>query len=141
MRLKLLPLILLGIYFANSSQFHPNLPLKACQIVREILINEFNTKTIAIVKMERKFDGNVIDELMKCLPREVTVVVIDILSYNLDSENIKHNPTLNVLLVDVFANENMVREGIEARDGRDKTLLNLSEFFLNLIKINVVNVT
>lgn len=109
MKLKLLPLIILGIYYANTSQNLQNLSQSACKIVEDVHKKESWTKTIAIVNFEKGFEKSEIDNLIKCLPAEVTVVMIDAMSYNLNMKTI-HNVDYVIIIVDEFDRTKLVRK-------------------------------
>lgn len=99
MKLIFLRLILFAVYFSNSSQFPSKIPESACKIISEVLEKENWMKTVAIVKFSHSFDDEVIDNLMKCLTVEITVVLIDIGSFNSEGLSLQ-NPTFIVIIID-----------------------------------------
>lgn len=92
--LKIFSIFLL-IHFINSS----NLAEIACKIISEVFKKEIWMKTIAIVKFENNFDDDVVASLQKCLPMEISTLLIDIKSFNLNMQRI-HSPSMIVMIVD-----------------------------------------
>jgi hypothetical protein len=99
MKSKVFLLIFLRIYFSSSSEFPSKIPESACKIVSEVIEKETWMKTIAIVKFSNVFDEKEIDILMNCLPAKITVVVIDIGTYNSDAS--LQNPTFIIMIIDL----------------------------------------
>jgi hypothetical protein len=107
MKLKLLPLILLGIYWVNTAESYQNLPESACKIASEVIKKEPWMKTLAIVNFEKNYDEKSIDNLAECLQLEITVVMIDAIDYNLMMTTNYHADFV-VLFVDDFNAESKV---------------------------------
>lgn len=101
MKLFLLPLILVAIYFANSSQFPSKLSSSACKIVNQVLEKENWMKTIAILKFTNKLDSEDFDNIAKCLTAKITVVLIDMRRFDSDTIVSLQNPTFVVMIIDV----------------------------------------
>lgn len=101
MKLKLLPLIFLAIYFANSSEFSSKIPQSACKIVSDVIEKENWMKTIAIMEFDDNFDEKLIDKIAKCLPSKITVVMIDATTNNSNLPTI-HNVDYVITVIDEF---------------------------------------
>lgn len=99
--IKFIPLIFFAIYFANSLEPPSKLAESACKIVGDVLKKENWMKTIAIVKFENNFNEKVINSLIKCLPMEITVVLINVKNFNMNSVRI-HQVAMVVMIVESY---------------------------------------
>lgn len=143
MKLFLTPIILLAIYFANSSEINSKLPESACEIFSEVFKKEPWIKTVAIVKFKNNFDASVIDDLVKCLPIDITVVLIDVDKFKVDRRNIRKSHYVILLLDDIndlgqkviikcdldfyflLANKNLLAESSDHGQISDKSLISI----------------
>jgi hypothetical protein len=95
MKLKNIFALFLLIDLVNSSKLLET----ACKVVSEVHRKENWMKTIALVKFKNNFEDDVAEKLQKCLPMEISTLLIDMKSFNMSTQR-THSPTMAVLLVD-----------------------------------------
>lgn len=123
MKLKFLFLIFLELISGNSSK----LPQSACKIVGDVIEKENWMKTIAILHFNDKYDAEVIDNFAKCLPSDITVVMIDAMTYNFNLPT-THNVDYVIILADEMNMKKLVSDFIIF----SPLFLHLLESFLSL---------
>jgi hypothetical protein len=98
--LKVLSIYFSAFFYVICSENFSNLAQSACKVVKSALEKDSWIKTIAVLEMRRSTQGYLINDLLHCMPINISITLMNTeLSLNLNQERI-HNPTFTVMLVD-----------------------------------------
>lgn len=100
MKWKFLLVLNFALFHLNCPQETSKLPVVACKIVSDVLKKEIWMKTIAIVNFKNNFEDDVVESLQKCLPMEISTLLIDMKNFNIRKTQRIHSPTMAVIIVD-----------------------------------------
>lgn len=78
------------------------MPESSCKVVSEMIRREPWIKTVAIVIFENDFETDVVNDLLQCMPPEISHLVLDLkIVRDTDAENWNiHNPNFVIIIAD-----------------------------------------